>query len=129
MLADGADVRGWELDGEWLDIGAVPSLLSTQARLLADLRAAPPDAEDTRIEGAVAAGEGVRVTHSTLRGPLLIGAGADIEDCELGPNVVIGDGARLRSVRLSDAMVAAGATLDGVTHTGVVVNASNEVGA
>jgi hypothetical protein len=41
---------------------------------------------------------------------------------------VIGDGASLRSVRLSDAMVAADATLEGVTHTGVVVNAANEVG-
>jgi glucose-1-phosphate thymidylyltransferase len=128
MLADGADVRGWELDGEWLDSGAVPSLLSTQARLLADLRAAPPDAEETRIEGAVAGGEDVRVTHSTLRGPLLIGAGVEIDDCELGPNVVIGDGASLRSVRLSDALVAAGATLEGVTHAGVVVNAASEVG-
>jgi len=128
MLVDGADVRGWELDGEWLDSGAVPSLLSTQARLLADLRPALPDAQETRIEGAVAAGEDVHVTHSTLRGPLLIGAGVEIDDCELGPNVVIGDGASLRSVRLSDAMVVAGATLEGVTHAGVVVNAANEVG-
>jgi glucose-1-phosphate thymidylyltransferase len=128
MLADGADVRGWKLDGEWLDTGAVPSLLSTQARLLADLRPAPPDAKGTRIEGVVAVGEDARITHSTLHGPMLIGAGAEIEHCELGPNVVIGDGARLRSVRLSDAMVTAGTTLERVTHTGVVVNASNEVG-
>lgn len=129
MVGDGADVRGWELDGEWLDTGSVPSLLSTQARLLADLRPQPPDATDTGINGAVAAGEDVHVTHSTLRGPLLIGAGANIEDCDLGPNVVVGDGATLRSVRLSNAMVAAGAKLEDVAHAGVVVTASNEVGA
>lgn len=129
MIADGADVRGWELDGEWLDSGSVPSLLATQARLLAELRPDPPDARDTRIDGAVAAGEGAQVTHSTLQGPVLIGAGAIIEDCTLGPSVVVGDGAVLRSVRLSDAMVAAGAHLEDVTHAGVVVTAANEVGA
>ncbi len=129
MLADGADVRGWALDGEWLDSGSVPSLLATQARLLAELRPDPPPARDNRIDGAVAAGEGAQVTHSTLQGPLLIGAGAVIEDCTLGPNVVIGDGATLRSVRLSDAMVAAGAQIADVTHAGVVVTAANEVGA
>ena len=97
--------------------------------VLAELRPDPPDARDTRIDGAVAAGEGAQVTHSTLQGPVLIGAGAIIEDCTLGPSVVVGDGAVLRSVRLSDAMVAAGAHLEAVTHAGVVVTAANEVGA
>ena len=35
MLAEGSDVRGWLLDGEWLDGGTLEGLLHAQSRLLA----------------------------------------------------------------------------------------------
>ncbi|MDP6605583.1 MAG: sugar phosphate nucleotidyltransferase [Dehalococcoidia bacterium] len=111
MVDGGADVRGWRLSGEWLDTGTIASLLSTQARLL-ELAKSPL----------------LEVPGSALSEPLMIGAGTTIEDCELGPNVVVGDGAVLRSARLRDAMVVAGARLEGVEHEGVVVTAGGQVG-
>ncbi|MEE8421740.1 MAG: sugar phosphate nucleotidyltransferase [Dehalococcoidia bacterium] len=111
MVDEGADVRGWPLDGEWLDAGTIASLLSTQARLLALADEPAPAALGSQVAG-----------------PVMIGAGAVIENCELGPDVVVGDGVVLRSVRLRDAMVVAGARLEGVEHEGVVVTAAGEVG-
>jgi glucose-1-phosphate thymidylyltransferase len=112
MVNEGADVRGWRLPGEWLDTGTIASLLSTQARLLA------------LTDGPVHELPGSEVSE-----PVMIGEGATIEDCELGPNVVVGDGVVLRSTRLQDAMVVAGARLEGVEHEGAVVTAGGEVGS
>ena len=118
LLAEGGDVRGWTLDGEWLDTGSIASLLDAQSRLLADL--SPTD--------VAATGEGARVSGSTLRGSVLIGADAVVQDCELGPDVVVGEGAQLRAVRLNRVLVAPGARLQDATHGGVVVTASGEIG-
>lgn len=127
MVAEGADVRGWRLDGEWLDAGSIGSLLTTQSRLLAGLAPAWSEAREGEPAGAVAAGETRRVAGSTLIGPVLIGDGAVIEGSTLGPDVVVGEGAVLRSVRLRGSMVVAGARLADASHEGVVVTASGEI--
>jgi len=59
---------------------------------------------------------------------VLIGADAVVQDCELGPDVVVGEGAQLRAVRLNRVLVAPGARLQDATHGGVVVTASGEIG-
>jgi len=111
MVTEGADVRGWRLDGEWLDTGTLSSLLATQSHYLAaNADPSPPLAKDT------------------INGPVLIGADVTIENCEIGPNVVIGDHAVLRSARLRDALVVARASIDGGEHAHVVVTASGEIG-
>lgn len=128
LVAEGGDVRGWTLDGEWLDAGAINSLLDAQSRLLADLLPTDVAATGSELSGVVAAGDGARVSGSKLRGPVLIGAGATVEDCELGPEVVVGEGARLRAVRARRALFVPGARLQDATHSGVVVTASGEIG-
>lgn len=128
LVAEGANVRGWRVVGEWLDVGTLDSLLHAQRLLLAELRPAPPPADAaSRLSGTIAAGPGTRVVASRLEGPLLLGANAVVERCELGPNVVVGDGAELRGVRLRDALVAPGARIAEIAGSGVVVSAAGEV--
>ena len=122
LVAEGGDVRGWRLDGEWLDAGSVESLLGAQSRLLA---AAAAGGE---LAGTAASAPAARVSDSTLHGPVLLGANVVVEDCELGPDVVVGDGARLRSVRLAHALVAPGARLEHASGEAVVVTAAGEIG-
>jgi glucose-1-phosphate thymidylyltransferase len=110
MVTEGADVRGWRLDGEWLDTGTLSSLLATQAHYLASDNSIPS------------------LARNTITGPVLIGVGTTIENCEIGPNVVIGDHAVVRSTRLRDALVVARGFLDGGDHAHVVVTASGEIG-
>ena len=121
LLAEGGDVRGWRVDGDWLDAGSVQSLLHAQSRLLAATASGDP-------ADAVAVAPDARVSDSTLTGPVLLGADVVVEGCALGPDVVVGDGARLRMVRLAHALVAPGARLEDATGEGVVVTAAGEIG-
>ena len=114
MLAEGHEVRGWLLGGEWLDGGTLEGLLHAQSRLL-------PHMGD-EIDVAPDAG----VTASTLHAPVRIGAGARIEASDLA-EVVVGDGATLEGVTLRRALVAPGATLRGGEYADVVVTPAGEV--
>ena len=57
----------------------------------------------------------------------LIAPDATVEDSTLGPNVVVGAGAVLRRVTLSDALVADGAHLEGVQASHVIVMGDGQV--
>ena len=113
MLTEGADVRGWLLDGEWLDGGTLDGLLHAQSRLLG------------RASGVAVAADAV-LTASTLGDPVLVGAGARVEGCDL-TEVVVGDGATLEGATLRRALVAPGATLRGGDYSDVVVTPQGEV--
>ena len=114
MLAEGSDVRGWLLDGEWLDGGTLEGLLHAQSRLLA------------RADDAVDTAPDAVVTNSTVHSPVLIGSRARVEASDLA-EVVVGDGATLDGVTLRRALVASGATLSGGEYADVVVTPAGEV--
>lgn len=99
MIDEGQPVGGRRFDGEWLDTGTLAAVLNTQARLLEE--------RDSSV---------------------LIAEDADIEDCQLGPNVVVGAGCRLRNVTLSNALVASGAQLEDLEDSGIVVTPSGAIG-
>ncbi len=55
--------------------------------------------------------------------PALVAPDASVEGCTLGPNVVVGAGARLLNCTLRDVLVAPGAHLEGVVASGEVITA------
>ena len=130
MLAEGANVRGWLLDGEWLDGGTLAGLLHAQSRLLARPGAAGVAADavvtSSTLRDPVLVGAGAVVTSSTLRDPVLVGAGARVEASDLR-EVVVGDSATIEGVTLRRALVAPGATLRGGSYSDVVVTRAGEV--
>ncbi len=93
------EIGGREFDGEWLDTGTLAALLATQARLLEDCESS-----------------------------VLVAADAVVEDCKLGPNVVVGAGCVLRRVKISNALVVAGAVVSDLKDEGVVITPSGVVG-
>lgn len=97
MRREGHEIGGSVFEGDWLDTGTLRSLLDTQRALL---------------DGATDA---------------LVADDATVEDCRLGANVVVGGGAVLRRVTLSDALIAPGARLEEVEASGVVVTPDGEV--
>ena len=114
MLAEGSDVRGWLLDGEWLDGGTLEGLLHAQSRLLA------------RADEAVDVARDADVAGSRLRNPVIVGHGARVEASDLA-EVVVGDGATLEGVTLRRSLVAPGATLRGGDYADIVVTPAGEV--
>jgi NDP-sugar pyrophosphorylase family protein len=122
-------VYGYELYGYWRDLGTPIAYLAAQFDLLEGRLHLPINAtergrsqwfaDDSRIEeGAV------------LRGPILVGQGATVEDegrvfgpAVLGPSTLVAGGARLeRSVLLEGARVERGAKVsDSIIGRDVVV--------
>ena len=129
LLDEGRELRGWTLDGEWLDGGTLEGLLHAQSRLLAGIEAGDSSAlvdGGNEVSGAIVAVEGARVRRSRIAGPAMIGAGATVEGCRLAETVVGAD-AVIEDAGLTRVLVEPGARLRGGSYADVVVTASGEV--
>lgn len=113
LLARGDDVRAVEYDGFWKDAGLAEDVLECNRRLLADLRDCVAGHVDdaSELSGSVAVAKGARVLRSRIEGPVIIGEGTLIEDCQIGPSASIGRDCLLRRTRLADSVVLDGATI------------------
>lgn len=116
LVDQGEAVRASEYQGYWKDTGRVDDVLDCNRRLLGGLTPrieGDVDAE-TVLEGPVVVEPGAQVARSRIRGPVIVGAEAVVEDSTLGPHTSIG-----RECRLSRAGIADSIALDGVHITGV----------
>lgn len=90
-----------------------PDCLLAANQMLLD--ALPPGAapaatpEDCLIEGRVAASPTARISRSRVRGPVMIGAGAVVEDSFIGPYTAIGPGAVVMGAEIEYTMLLADA--------------------
>jgi glucose-1-phosphate thymidylyltransferase len=93
LIDAGYTVNSSIIDDEWIDTGKKDDMLEanrlvlgmTTRRIDGDV-----DAEST-VVGEVVIENGARIIHSSLRGPVVIGAGARIENAFVGPFTAIGD--------------------------------------
>ncbi len=95
MIDHGARLRTVEVAG-WYDCGKPETLLETNLYLLGQGRARRPDG-----------GRSVRI-HDPVR----VEEGVELHECEIGPNVSIGAGARIHGSRLRDAIVGEDAVVE-----------------
>jgi glucose-1-phosphate thymidylyltransferase len=114
MVDHGARIRTAPVGG-WYDCGKVDALLETNAHLVATSRGGiSPDAvvEGTEIVQPVRIEAGARLRGGTVGPNVTIEAGAVLEDAEVRHSIV-GAGARLVGVRLTDSMIGAEAHVEG----------------
>ncbi len=78
-------VQGW-----WKDTGRLADMLEAN-RLVLDRIERRIDGEliDSEVEGRVVIEEGATVTRARILGPAIIGAGAQLSDCYIGPYTAI----------------------------------------
>ena len=106
MIDKGAKIRTVTVDG-WYDAGKAETLLETNRHVLSTTRGARPGDRP-----------GV-VVHD----PVHVADGVELEDVEIGPNVTLGKGSKVRGSRLRDTVVGAGSSLDGCDlHDSLVGN-------
>ena len=107
LITNGRNVRSHVIHGWWKDTGRVEDLLEANRIVLADLVTCIEGTVDeaTAIEGAVHIGPGTTVERSRLRGPLVIGAGAQIRDAYVGPFSAIADGVKIERCEIEHSIV------------------------
>jgi glucose-1-phosphate thymidylyltransferase len=80
-------VRGW-----WKDTGRLEDMLEAN-RLILDNLLERIDGElvDSQVDGRVVIEAGARLERTTVRGPAIVGAGAQLRDCYIGPYTAVGE--------------------------------------
>lgn len=117
LLERGHAVQSFTLEGWWLDTGKKDDLLEANQVVLdqwakRDIRGEVDSR--SRIIGRVTLEEGSRVRNSTIRGPVVVGRGAVIEDAFIGPYTSIGAGCRIEKASLEHSVLLEGARVIGV---------------
>ena len=100
-------VKGW-----WKDTGRLDDMLAAN-RLVLDTIEARVEGElvDSQVDGRVVVEAGARLEHSTVRGPAVIGAGAVLTDCYIGPYTAIGERCEIENAEVEHSILLAGSVV------------------
>jgi glucose-1-phosphate thymidylyltransferase len=100
-------VRGW-----WKDTGRLEDMLEAN-RLILDNLVARVDGElvDSQVDGRVVVEAGARLERTTVRGPAIIGAGAQLRDCYVGPYTAVGERCTIAGSEVEHSILLAGCSV------------------
>ncbi|MFN4218337.1 MAG: glucose-1-phosphate thymidylyltransferase, partial [Candidatus Bipolaricaulia bacterium] len=104
-------VQGW-----WKDVGKPDDMLHANRLLLERITTQIEGKLDSRsqIKGRVQVAPGANIINSELRGPLVIGEGAVIEDSFIGPFTAIGPRVTVRQSEIEYSIVMEGSRIEGI---------------
>jgi glucose-1-phosphate thymidylyltransferase len=100
-------VNGW-----WKDTGRLEDMLAAN-RLVLDTIEARIEGElvDSQVDGRVVVEPGARLERSTVRGPAIIGTGARLTDCYVGPYTAIGEYCSIENAEVEHSILLSGSTV------------------
>jgi glucose-1-phosphate thymidylyltransferase len=107
LVDSGLPVRPQVLSGWWIDTGKMEDMLDANRFVLQDIarRVDGTIGKGTILQGNVVVEAGAIVTHSTLRGPLIIGADTRIENSYIGPFSAIGPNCVVRGSEIEHTII------------------------
>jgi glucose-1-phosphate thymidylyltransferase len=114
LIDDGHQVSSEVVRGWWKDTGQLADMLEANRLVLEELESrveGEVDA-DSKVEGKVVLEPGATLVRSTVRGPAVIGAGAQVEDAYIGPYTSIGDDVCVRRSEVEHSIVLAGSLVE-----------------
>jgi len=100
-------VRGW-----WKDTGRLEDMLAAN-RLVLDTIQSRVDGElvASQVDGRVVIERGARLERSAVRGPAIIGAGAQLSDCYIGPYTAIGENCTIENAEVEHSILLTGSSV------------------
>ncbi|HET6868298.1 MAG TPA: glucose-1-phosphate thymidylyltransferase [Solirubrobacteraceae bacterium] len=103
-------VKGW-----WKDTGRLDDMLEAN-RLVLDTIQTRLDGEliDSQVDGRVVIEAGARLERSSVRGPAIIGTGARLTDCYIGPYTAIGEECEIQGAEVEHSILLAGSAVKGL---------------
>jgi glucose-1-phosphate thymidylyltransferase len=111
LIDRGLTVRPHIVDGWWKDTGKLEDILEAN-RLILDTLERRIDGmvdDDSRVEGKVVIEDGATVERSVIRGPAIIGRGAQIVHAYVGPFTSIMNDVEIRDSEIEHSIVLEGA--------------------
>ena len=100
-------VRGW-----WKDTGRLEDMLEANRLILDNLRArVDGELVDSQVDGRVVIEAGARLERTVVRGPAIVGAGAQLSDCYIGPYTAIGERCTITGAEVEHSILLAGCTV------------------
>jgi glucose-1-phosphate thymidylyltransferase len=114
LVDHGKSVHPHLVSGWWKDTGKVEDMLEANRIILDTFTARGLEgiADGCQIEGKVVVEAGAKLARSTIRGPAIIGAGAEIRDAFVGPYTAIGGGCLIDRCEIENSIVLEGARLE-----------------
>ena len=103
-------VRGW-----WKDTGRLEDMLEAN-RLVLDTLVARVEGEliESQVDGRVVVEPGARLERTVVRGPAVIGAGARLTNCYIGPYSAIGDNCVIERAEVEHSILLEGSSVIGL---------------
>jgi glucose-1-phosphate thymidylyltransferase len=103
-------VQGW-----WKDTGQLEDMLAANRLVLDTIEASVAgELVDSQVDGRVVIEQGARLERTTVRGPAIIGPGARLIDCYIGPYTAIGEGCAIENAEIEHSILLAGAAVRGL---------------
>jgi glucose-1-phosphate thymidylyltransferase len=114
LVDHGKSVHPHLVSGWWKDTGKVEDMLEANRIILDTFTARGLEgiADGCQIEGKVVVEPGAKLARSTIRGPAIIGAGAEIRDAFVGPYTAVGAGCLIDRCEIENSIVLEGARLE-----------------
>jgi glucose-1-phosphate thymidylyltransferase len=109
LVDTGRRVEPHIVEGWWKDTGRLDDMLEAN-RLILDLMEHRVEGEliESQVEGRVVIEPGARLERATVRGPAIIGAGARLTDCYIGPYTAIGEDCAVEGAEVEHSILLAG---------------------
>ena len=100
-------VRGW-----WKDTGRLEDMLEAN-RLILDNLVGRVEGEliDAQVDGRVVVEAGATLERTTVRGPAIVGGGARLRDCYVGPYTAVGEGCEIAGAEVEHSILLAGSSV------------------
>ncbi len=117
LIRTGAAVEGEILDCWWLDTGKKDDFLAANTTVLDEYIKRRIDGlvdSESEISGRVHIDAEAKVTRSVVRGPVIIGARAEIIDSFIGPYTSIGEGSHIVHSVIEHSVVLCESVVEGV---------------
>ena len=100
-------VRGW-----WKDTGRLEDLLEANRLILDNIvRSVEGELIDSHVDGRVVVEPGARLERTRVRGPAVIGAGAQLRDCYVGPYTAVGERCSIAGAEVEHSILLEGSSV------------------